>query len=777
LILAFFRVIFHKESIRSSVVAGVTSGGPWRYPSVPPASNYTYGGDPGGSGWQIVSEEKKILDEIRQGSIPLWNPNQMFGTPLAHNLQISPFFPLKLILLFNSSEEMWTVYKLVLFLIAGVFTFLYLNTLKLHWSASLVGGLCYMLSGSLVMYAHFSFMDVLAMIPVLLFLCERLVRAPSVRSCCWLGFAVGVCCLSGYPVPLFLTLLFPFIYTVYRSYEFEKFCSSSIQVRKRIAFTAGAYLLGMIMGLPLIAPGFELLLNTENARPPGVGLGKNNIAFFYADLFPYILDFLKSQYYELWCNWHGLIPILLAFAAIKKRMEKPALFFLIFSLFGYLKLGGFAPAQWIAYLPVFNRIIYTRYLQPEISMSIAILAAFGAQRIICKEISFGRIFGHAIAVLFVAFAAVYSHRLLYKTWRIGAGQTKLLMAGVGWVTLFIVLSWMIVKRQLKARLYTCLIVALVGCELAVYCWHTRNRRYDPFTTAPYLTFLQNKKEKFRVLGLDGILYPPYSSAFDIDDVRWMNALVLSHYKRFIREFVYKDVNDRFDGAEPSAKIFDMDGNLSRYLTLVNTRYLLTNSYLKKQPRESILKLVYDKEIRIYENPNALPRAFVVRQALFADNEDKIVEQMKAPDFNPSRTVILEKKEQNEVKLSVMNSDTPEKVSINHYGAHSVTMQVQLASPALLFFSDIYYPKWKALVNGKQTKIYRANLAFRAVYLETGLNLIEFRYEDRLFVFCCWVASATVLVCIGLLIFGVLDRRCKNGWSAGSQNLQRFKKPV
>jgi len=44
----------------------------------------------------------------------------------------------------------------------------------------------------------------------------------------------------------------------------------------------------------------------------------------------------------------------------------------------------------------------------------------------------------------------------------------------------------------------------------------------------------------------------------------------------------------------------------------------------------------------------------------------------------------------------------------------------------LLYSDVWHPFWKAWVNGKPAKIYRANLAYKAVQLETGNNTVEFK---------------------------------------------------
>jgi hypothetical protein len=51
--------------------------------------------------------------------------------------------------------------------------------------------------------------------------------------------------------------------------------------------------------------------------------------------------------------------------------------------------------------------------------------------------------------------------------------------------------------------------------------------------------------------------------------------------------------------------------------------------------------------------------------------------------------------------------------------------------AWLLYSDVWHPFWRATVNGKETPVYKANLAYKAVKLEKGFNKIHFYFKSRL----------------------------------------------
>ena len=63
----------------------------------------------------------------------------------------------------------------------------------------------------------------------------------------------------------------------------------------------------------------------------------------------------------------------------------------------------------------------------------------------------------------------------------------------------------------------------------------------------------------------------------------------------------------------------------------------------------------------------------------------------------------------------------------------VSVDIQNRDSAWLFYSDVWHPHWRATVNGKEVPVYRANLAYKAVKLEKGLNDVHFFFKSA------WVA--------------------------------------
>jgi uncharacterized membrane protein YfhO len=60
---------------------------------------------------------------------------------------------------------------------------------------------------------------------------------------------------------------------------------------------------------------------------------------------------------------------------------------------------------------------------------------------------------------------------------------------------------------------------------------------------------------------------------------------------------------------------------------------------------------------------------------------------------------------------------------------NVEIKTRSYGPRLLFMSETWYPYWHATVDGKETPIYRANYAFRAIVVPKGEHTVKFYYED------------------------------------------------
>ena len=183
----------------------------------------------------------------------------------------------------------------------------------------------------------------------------------------------------------------------------------------------------------------------------------------------------------------------------------------------------------------------------------------------------------------------------------------------------------------------------------------------------------------------------------------------------------------------------------------------------------------DDEVAILENPSALPRAFLVSSATVMKPTD-ILNTMANGDFDPRGTALLELPEEDESQAGGGVADPktvadwlqgsagaqPGRAQIVSYHADEATIRTVSEHNTLLFMADSYYPGWKALVDGREAPIYRADYLFRAVEVPAGEHEVRFIFEPESFALgtrlSLFTISTLLLVWVGLLIGPAAWRR-------------------
>jgi hypothetical protein len=144
---------------------------------------------------------------------------------------------------------------------------------------------------------------------------------------------------------------------------------------------------------------------------------------------------------------------------------------------------------------------------------------------------------------------------------------------------------------------------------------------------------------------------------------------------------------------------------------------------------------------------------ITRAKMYYKAEVRPDEQAKAllkndPSFDYRNTILLE--EQPGITLGA--EDPQPKLAIPQYGTDAMTIDVTTTENGMLFLSEVYYPAWKAYVDGKPVKIYRAFTTLRAVEVPKGTHKVELRYESSAFATGSMITIASLVLGFGALGF-------------------------
>ncbi len=156
-----------------------------------------------------------------------------------------------------------------------------------------------------------------------------------------------------------------------------------------------------------------------------------------------------------------------------------------------------------------------------------------------------------------------------------------------------------------------------------------------------------------------------------------------------------------------------------------------------------------------QRPTYLPRVKLYYQADILPDSQALV-RLKTDSFYDYRNRILLEEP---IAMPLGAPDANAKAVITKYEDNKIAAQVTSASNAMLFFSEIYYPAWKAYLDGHPVKLYRAFTTLRAVEVPAGNHTVELRYESSAFQMGSMITLVTLVLSIGgLAAFELLGRR-------------------
>ena len=78
-------------------------------------------------------------------------------------------------------------------------------------------------------------------------------------------------------------------------------------------------------------------------------------------------------------------------------------------------------------------------------------------------------------------------------------------------------------------------------------------------------------------------------------------------------------------------------------------------------------------------------------------------------------------------------------------------EANLSEDGYVLLNEIDYPGWQATIDGKPTKILRADGLFRAVWATAGLHQIEFHFWPRLLLPGAAISLATLAVVAAAMV--------------------------
>ncbi len=164
---------------------------------------------------------------------------------------------------------------------------------------------------------------------------------------------------------------------------------------------------------------------------------------------------------------------------------------------------------------------------------------------------------------------------------------------------------------------------------------------------------------------------------------------------------------------------------SPILDMLNVRYVVTRLRVDLaaaglQPRFRSSR----DDLAVWENPRALPRAYLVPQAVAGS--PTMPAARRAADATPVVALSAAAIE------AARNDASRVPVEVLRYEPQSITLRARADVPSYVVLADAYFPGWRASIDGRPELVLRANDVVRAVAVPAGQHDVVFRYEPDSF---------------------------------------------
>jgi hypothetical protein len=119
-------------------------------------------------------------------------------------------------------------------------------------------------------------------------------------------------------------------------------------------------------------------------------------------------------------------------------------------------------------------------------------------------------------------------------------------------------------------------------------------------------------------------------------------------------------------------------------------------------------------------------AWFVNDVIKVNNANEELE--KTCGLNTRTTAVIDV---NKFPVSITpGTDSAANITLTYHTLNYLKYETQNATAGLAVFSEIFYPDWKATIDGKEATLVRANYLLRALEIPEGNHTVEFRFEPK-----------------------------------------------
>ncbi|MEZ4675448.1 MAG: hypothetical protein R2932_14540 [Caldilineaceae bacterium] len=713
--------------------------------------------------------------QLREGILPLWNPTLYAGAPFIGDIQAGFLYIPNLILFylwpdFDYTVMQWLVVGHLYWAGLGMYVFLRIwlraPEKQLSRPAAFFGAVAFAFCDPFLLHiGNLNLIAVLSWLPWILAAYQQALYWHSLRWAAIAGFLFAFANFAGHAQSTFYIGLIVSLYTLgYWLYKLNSWRTvlpapriSLPRVIAVIQYPLVTATLTVLLTAPILLPAMELARVTERSN----FTYQDTVAFSLAPtqaiglLTPSFFGRGPALHWSLWSRvetpYVGIITLLLAVTAVllSTPSERARLWVWVgMAAVGFTTaLGIYAIIHgWLAFaLPFFDQFRAPARALVLWAFALAIMAANGFDALLRSTLITSKedlaeleqndllpngsvqrlqvaddgwqtlqqilrwgglgLVGIIVPLSYLALLLTQENEVAFL--RASLAALALTLAALFWLS-----SWVLIalrRRQWLSPLTTgLLLIGLLFFDLSATGAYTDISPENPtvgYNHPELVEFLRNEPTRGRIDSLTDIagLWQPDSAALlGLEDVGGIaNPLMLDLWHQ-----LWESLGGR------QSKLYDM----------LHVTHVIVRDGTPLPEGKFTLAFDAPGELAVFRNQEALPRAWLVHRVATVDTTAAALAALHAPDFDPARQAVVQA---STIPASALGDATGnDHVQVTRRDANALSLTVSASSPGLLVLSELWYPGWRATVDGMSTTLLRTNSALRGLLVPGGESVVE-----------------------------------------------------
>ena len=709
-----------------------------------------------------------VVEQLKQGIMPLWNPYNFSGSPLLANYQSQVLYPFTFFYFLFPQTTAWTVMVIIQPLLGSVFLYMFATEIGLSSAAALLSAVLFNFSGFANVWMEFTTIwQTILWLPLLLYLVERGIRRKGLSIGQQLLFIFGLysAITAGHPQDFINLFLLLCIYTLLRVKTKSQLLSPFLIV----------FSVPFLLAAPQLFPTIELFRSSARVAHDWQGIISHMLIQLWqlpllavSEFFgnPATHSSVTGDYVGKTISV-GVVGFFLTIAALWTKQTSWYKKFFTFTAIVILLVTVRTPISELLYRypwPVLSTGTPTRILF-VLMFAMAMLAGLGYDALV-KSVKFPLRSIVTVWILFLVFwAFVFAHPT-FKGFTYDNGAIITMKRSMILATGILTILTFIIALTKYRKLLIMLLIPLATGEL-LYSF----LKFNPFVPVSFV-FPENKviAKLQNISGIDrfwgygtAAIEANFATQEHLFSPDGTDPLNLIWYNRFLQSSRDGTIAAAFDRTTRS------DANLApgygeknlpdnmfrlRIMDVLGIKYVLDRA---ENPKDSTTfapdrfnNLGNIDDWTLYENRESAPRFFITGDVRPYTDAQNFESQFFSKNFKPGNTVLVNKYDFDGLPHFPYQNGTATLIS---YSPNNVKIQVTADSPGFLFLSDTYDYGWSATVNGKQSRVYKANYAFRGVIIPGGNSTVIFSYQPKSFLM--GVVVSLITLCLTIIYFARL----------------------